>query len=104
VELPMVRLLLCLTPAFIIYSAANALAPPVVPDVPPVPPGNAIVVPPDTSANSARPLCEGKFEVPKGFGDLEEAHSDICDSAPDQTGSTTTTPNQPLNEPDNGQP
>jgi hypothetical protein len=101
----MVRFLLRLTPAFVIYSAANAQAPPILPDVPTAPPANSIVVPqPDTSAKSARPLCDLKFSVPKGFGDLTEAPSDICDSAPDQTGSTTARPNPLPSEPtDNGQ-
>ena len=101
----MLRFLLRLAPAFIIYSAANAQAPPVLPNVPTPPPANSIVPQPDTSAKSARPSCELNFSVPKGFGDLEEAPSDICDSAPDQTGSITVRPNPPLNEPtDNGRP
>jgi hypothetical protein len=102
-EAPMVRFLLRLAPAFLMHSAANAQAPPVVPEVPTAPPANSVVVPPpDTSAKSGRPSCDLKFSVPEGFGDLKEAPSDICDSAPDQTGSTTTIPNQPLSDPNDG--
>ena len=102
----MLRILLRLALAFIIPSAANAQAPPVVPDVLGAPPtNNAIVVPPDTSGNSGRrPPSEFKILVPDGFGGLKEAPG-ITESAPDQTGSTTSVPNPPLTEPDdNGQP
>jgi hypothetical protein len=96
------RFLLLLTPAFIIYSAANAQAPPVTLDVPGGPPSNNIVPPPDTSPNTSRP--PPKFKMPDGFGGLKEEPS-VIDSAPDQTGSTTVRPNPPLSEPnDNGQP
>jgi hypothetical protein len=91
----MVRFLLRLAPAFIIYSAANAQAPPIVPDVPGAPPPSKdIVVPhPDTSGKDL------KIRVPDGFGGLKELPSD---SGPDQTGSTTPTSNQQLSEPSGG--
>ena len=95
VEAPMVRFLLRLAPAFIIYSAAHAQTPPVVPDTPGAPPSNNdIVVPqPDTSDKDV------KIRVP--FGGLKDLPSD---SAPDQTGSTTTIPSQQLNDPSDSKP
>jgi hypothetical protein len=94
----MLRFLLLLTPALIVYSAANAQAPPVTLDVPGGPPSNKdVIVPqPDTSPNSSRP--PPKFKMPDGFGGLKEEPS-VIDSAPDQTGSTTVIPRQPLSEP-----
>jgi len=91
---------LSLALAFVLHSAANAQMPPVVSAVPRAsPPNNAIVVPPpDTSGNAARPPPEFKILVPDGFGGLKEVPS-MTDSAPDQTGSTTTLPTQPLTEP-----
>jgi hypothetical protein len=90
----MIRVLLRLAPAFIIYSAANAQAPPVVPDVPGAPPSSEdIVVPhPDTSDKDV------KIRVP--FGGIKDLPGD---SAP-QTGSATTIPSQPLSDPSNGEP
>jgi hypothetical protein len=79
------RFLLRLIPVFIIYTAANAQAAPVLPDVPNTFPGNSIDVPqPDTSFKSTLPGCQPPFSAPSGIGDLKEAP---CDSAPDQTGS-----------------
>jgi len=88
----MVRFLLRLAPAFIIYSAANAQAPPVTPDVADAPTSSkGIVVPhPDTADKDL------KIRVPDGFGGLKDLPSD---SAPDQTGSTTPIPSQPLSDP-----
>jgi hypothetical protein len=91
----MLRFLLRLAPAFIVYSAANAQAPPVTPDLSGGPP-TIISPPPNASPNSSRP--PPKFMMPDGFGGLKEEPSTI-DSAPDQTGSTTIMPEQPLSEP-----
>ena len=97
-EAPTVRFLLRLAPAFIIYSAANAQAPPVVPHVPGAPPTNNGII-----ANAARPPSEFKPRVPDGFGGLKEV-PDVTEGMPDQTDSTTTIPDQPLGEPnDNGE-
>ena len=64
----MVRFLVRLAPAFIIYSAAHAQAPPVVPEVPPS--SKHIVVPPgDTSGKSAPQL---NITVPDSFGGPKE--------------------------------
>jgi hypothetical protein len=84
--------------AFVIGSAANAQTPPVIPDVPRAPPTSAIP-PPDSSGNSARSPSEFKIVVPDGFGGLKELPA-TTESAPDQTGSTTTLPAEPN---DNGE-
>ena len=89
----MVRFLLRLAPAFIIYSAAHAQAPPVVPEVPPS--SKHIVVPPgDTSGKSAPPQLN--ITAPDSFGGPKEVPK-ITDE-PNQTGPTTTIPNRPPGE------
>ena len=90
---------LSLSLALVLHSAANAQTPPVGPDVPHAPPTN-VVPAPDTSGNSAGPRSEFKILVPDGFGGLKETPG-MNESAPDQTGSTTTLPTQPLTEPNN---
>jgi hypothetical protein len=98
----MLRFVLFLAPAFVIYSAANAQAPPVT-NVPASSPSNKEAVVPQPLPNSLRPAP--KFKMPDGFGGLQEEGPSMLDSAPDQTGSTRETPNPPLIEPtDNGQP
>ena len=93
-EAPMVRFLLRLAPAFIIYLAANAQAPPVVPDVQGAPSTNNGII-----ANAARPQSEFKPRVPDGFGGLKEA-PDVTEGMP----GSTSIPDQPLGEPnDNGE-
>jgi hypothetical protein len=99
----MLRFVLLLTPAFIVYSAANAQAQPVTNVTAGSPSNKEPVVPQsDSSTSSSRPAP--KFKIPDGFGGLKEEEPSVLDSAPDQTGSTTARPN-PLIEPtDNGQP
>jgi hypothetical protein len=96
-----IRFLLGVALALNVHSAANAQTPPVVLDVPGSPPtDNAIVSPaPDASAKSPRLPSEFKILVPDGFGGLTEAPG-MSDSGPDQTGSATRVPNQPLTDPD----
>jgi hypothetical protein len=86
----------CLAPdSLIVYSAANAQAPPVTKsNKEPVAPQT------DSSPNSSRPAP--KFKMPDGFGGLKEEEPNVLDRAPDQTGSTTARPNPPPT--DNGQP
>ena len=94
----MLRFLLLLTPALIVCSAANAQAPPVTLDALGGPPSNKDIIAPqsDTSPKLVAPAA--KFRMPDGFGGLKE-EPNVIDSAPDQTGSTTVIPRQPLGEP-----
>jgi hypothetical protein len=84
---------------FVLHSAANAQTPSVGPDAPRAPTTN-VAPAPDSSANSAQSRSEFKILVPDGFGGLKETPG-MNESAPDQTGSTTTLPTQPLTEPNN---
>jgi hypothetical protein len=89
----MIRFLLRLAPALLIYSTAHAQAPPVVPEVPPS--SKDIVVPAqDTSGRSAPP--ELNITVPDGLGGRKEVPN-ITDK-PNQTGLTTTIPSRPSGE------
>jgi hypothetical protein len=90
---------LCLALTFVLDTAANAQTPSVDRDVPRAPPTN-VVPAPDTSGNSAGQRSDFKILVPDGFGGLKEAPG-MNEGAPDQTGSTTTLPTQPLTAPNN---
>lgn len=85
----MVRFLLRLAPAFIIYSAAHAQAPPVVPEVPPSS-KHSVVPPGDTSGKSAPPQLN--ITVPDSFAGPKEVPK--ITEEPNQTGSATTIPNR----------
>ena len=98
----MLRFLLRLAPAFVIYSVANAQAPPVTLDVPGGSPTDVIGSPPDSPRNSSHQVP--KLKTPDGFGGLKEDPA-MLEGAPDETGSVMGTPNPPLNQPkENGQP
>jgi hypothetical protein len=84
----MLHFLLRLTPAFILYSVAQAAS--LAPAVLGVPPSDndIVIAQAKVSGESAQPPTEFKNF---GSGGLKEAPS-ILDSAPDQTGSITTLP------------
>ena len=95
----MIRFLLRLAPALIIQSVAHAQTPPLVPDVPSTLPTNEAIIAPQPSDNAARPPAEFQPPLPDGFGSLKDP-----EGVPDQTGSTTTKPSQPLSDPSDSEP